>query len=105
MPQEFGLHFFHDSNLSGPLINRLKFFRIGFEFAEIFDYKVRNIQLRSVHDTAESTFFGLANKIFFLKIFSFMIDVVTPKRISLDCPFKSNQRLTKISILTLQCEV
>ena len=24
-----------------------------------------------------------------------MVDVFTPKRISLDCPFKSNQRLTR----------
>ena len=30
--------------------------------------------------------------------------VFTPKRISLDCPFKSNQRLTKISILTPWCD-
>ena len=30
--------------------------------------------------------------------------VFTPKRISLDCPFKSNQRLTKISILTPRCD-
>ena len=32
-----------------------------------------------------------------------MIDVIPPKRISPDCPFKSNQRLTKISILTPLC--
>ena len=47
---------------------------------------------------------GLANLKNVLQIFSFMIDVFTPKRISLDCPFKSNQRLTKILILTSRCD-
>ena len=28
----FDLQFFHDSNSSGPLINRLKYFRIKFRF-------------------------------------------------------------------------
>ena len=28
----FDLHFFHDSKLSGPLINRIKYFRIRFRF-------------------------------------------------------------------------
>ena len=32
-----------------------------------------------------------------------MLGVFTPKMISPDCPFKSNQRLPKISILTLRC--
>ena len=41
----------------------------------------------------------------FLQIFSFMIDVFSPKRIFPDCPFKSNQGLTKISILTSWCAV
>ena len=35
----------------------------------------------------------------------FMIDVFTPKRISPDCPFKNNQRLTENLILTLGCAV
>ena len=48
--------------------------------------------------------FCSANKFFFfLQIFFFMIFVFTPKRISPDCPFESNQRLSKISILTPQC--
>ena len=34
----FDLHFFHDMNPSGPLINRLKYFRIWFQFH-------RNIQI------------------------------------------------------------
>ena len=48
---------------------------------------------------------GLANPKKFLKIFSFMINVFTSKRISPHCPFKSNYRLTKISILTPLCAV
>ena len=34
-----------------------------------------------------------------------MIDVFTPRRISPDCPFKSNQRQAKISISTSWCAV
>ena len=36
----FDLNFFHDSNPSGPLINRLSIFELCFDFAEIFDHKV-----------------------------------------------------------------
>ena len=32
-----------------------------------------------------------------------MIDIFTPKRISPHCPFKTNQRFAKISILTARC--
>ena len=39
------------------------------------------------------------NQHFILQIFSFMIDVFTPKSIFPGCPFKSNQRQAKISIL------
>ena len=48
---------------------------------------------------------GLTNQIFFLQIFSFIIDLFTPKRISPDCPFKSNQRFSKISILMHTAEL
>ena len=41
----------------------------------------------------------------FLQIFSFMIDVFTPKRISPDCLFKSNHRQVKISILIPRCAI
>ena len=48
----FELHFFHDSNPSGPLIKRVKYFRIRFQFS-------RDIQifkkLCSVHHTVESS--------------------------------------------------
>ena len=37
-------------------INRIKYFRIGFDFTEIFDHKVRKIRLPVVHDTAELKF-------------------------------------------------
>ena len=36
----FELQFFNDSNPFGPLINRLKYFQIQFDFVEIFDHKV-----------------------------------------------------------------
>ena len=67
----------------GPWYVGLSIFEFGFDFAEIF---------------------FLINQHFILQIFSFMIDVFTPKRISSDCPFKSNQRLTDISILTPRCD-
>ena len=54
----FDLHFFHDSDPSRLLLNRLKYsiFEFFFDFTEIFDYKVRKIRLRGVHDTAELKF-------------------------------------------------
>ena len=48
---------------------------------------------------------GLTNQIFFLQIFSFIIDLFTPERISPDCPFKRNQRFSKISILMHTAEL
>ena len=50
--------------------------------------------------TQQSQNYRLGKSEFFLHIFSFIIDVFTTKRISPDCPFKSNQRISKISILT-----
>ena len=47
----FNLHFFHDSNPSGPRINRLKYFLILFQFRrDILIFK----KLRGVWHTAES---------------------------------------------------
>ena len=54
--------------------------------------------------TPQSQNFRLANQKNVLLMVSFMIDMFTPKKISPDCPLKSNQKLTKISILTLQCD-
>ena len=34
----FNLLYFHDSNPSGPLINRVKYFEFGFDFAKIFEF-------------------------------------------------------------------
>ena len=96
--------FFLDSNPSRLLINRLKYFQIRFYFAEIFNHKVRKNRLRGVHDTAESKFQAQQIKMFFFNS-NDTVDVVTPKRISPDCPFESNQRLTKITILTPRCAV
>ena len=89
----------------------------------------RGVRLHGVHPTAESDFavcipprsqalrcafavcmtprsqhFRLSKSNNVLQIFSFMIDVFAFKRISPACPFKSNQRLAKISILTPQCD-
>ena len=47
----FGLQYFHDSNPSGPLIDRLKSFQNGFRFRR--DIKIFKI-LRGVHPTLES---------------------------------------------------
>ena len=47
----------------------------------------------------------LVNQYVILQIFSFMIDVLTPKRIYPDCPCKSNHRQGKISVLTSRCAV
>ena len=96
----------HDLNPSEPLINRLKYciYEFCVEFAEIFDHKVQKIGLRSVHQTVESKILGLANQKYFLQIFSFMIDVFTPKRIYIDCHFKSIQKFTNFSILTPRCD-
>ena len=81
----FDLHFFHDSTPFGPLINRLKYFRIQF--------------LRcAAHRWDKKTMFSI-NQNFMLQFFSFMIDVFTPKSISPDCLFKSNHRQVKNSIL------
>ena len=52
MSQYFRPPFFHDSNPSRPLINRLKYFRIWFQFCQdIGIFK----QFRGVHHTAESS--------------------------------------------------
>ena len=59
----FDLQFYHDSKPSGPLIHRIKDFRIRFRFRrDIQTLKkalrcasLRGIQLRSLHHTAESS--------------------------------------------------
>ena len=47
---------------------------------------------------------GLVNQHFVIQIFSFMIDLFTPKRFSRDCPFKGTQRQAKKFILTPWCD-
>ena len=91
----FDAYIFHDLNPSRPLINRLKYFRIRFQFRrDIWSQISKNLTQQCA-----------SKIIFFIKFFSLLIDVFTPKSISPDCPFKSNQRLKKISILTLRCAV
>ena len=78
---------FYDSNPSGPLI--------------IFQFR-RDIRSQScLCRTLRVKQFFLVNQHTYYtvpQIFSFMIDVFTPNRISPDCPFKSNQRHMKILI-------
>ena len=58
----FYLNFFHDWNPSRPLINRLKYFRIRFHYAKIFEFfkapqcaSHPGARLCSVHHPAESS--------------------------------------------------
>ena len=60
----FDLHFFHDSNPSRPLINRLKYFRLLFQFQRDIRIKKKEtpqcashcgVRLCGVHHTAESS--------------------------------------------------
>ena len=78
---------FYDSNPSGPLI--------------IFQFR-RDIRSQScLCRTLRVKQFFLVNQHTYYtvpQIFSFMIDVFTPNRISPDCPFKRNQRHMKILI-------
>ena len=83
----------------GPWWTDLISFLFGADFAKIFVHKVRKFWLCGVN------ILGLVNPPFILKISSFMIDVFTRKRISNDCPFKSNQRPENFSILTPHCAV
>ena len=56
----FELHFFHDANPSGPLINKLKYFQIWYQFRrDIPIFK----KLRGVHTTAESISTGGSTKL------------------------------------------
>ena len=96
-----------NSSPSGPLINRVKYFRIQFRFhRDIRSQSQKNSTQRctlrcALHRGVK--ILGLANPKKFLEIFSLMIGVFTHKMISPDCPIKSNQRLPKILILTLRC--
>ena len=99
----FDLYFFRWFERIWASDKQGKVFRIWFRFREIFDHKVRIIRLRGVHDTVpRSKTVRFSKATFILQFFSFMIDVF-PKMISPDCPFKSNQRPSKVQILTPQC--
>ena len=73
----FDLQCFHDSNPSGPLINRLKDYLIRILFADIFDHLVRQIRLRGVHHIAELAFESYIKKcflnVFFGDIFAWLL--------------------------------
>ena len=80
----FDLNLFNDLNPSGPLIHRLKHFRILFWFCWDILSQISKNRLWVCMSP------GSQNLKFCLQIFSFMLDVLTPKRISPDCPFKGN---------------
>ena len=88
--------FFHDSKPSRPLIKRQISGENSITKFENFDF--------AVCMTLRSQNFRFSKPTFILQIFSFMIDVFTPKRISPYCPFNSNKSLTKILILTLRSD-
>ena len=101
--RDFRPLFFYDSNPSGPLINRPKYFRIRFSVSISPRYSIT--KFKKFDFAVCIKILVLADRKIFLQIFSFMIGVFTPKRIAPDCTFKSSQRLTKILILTLRCAV
>ena len=84
---------------------QVKYFRIVFRFRrDIRSQSLKNSTLQCAwHHVVK--ILGLENQNIFLQIFSFLIDVFTPKRISPDCPFKSNQRPATFSIQTTRCAV
>ena len=90
--------FWHDLNPSGPLIDRLKYFQILFWFHW-------NIRSQSLKNSTSWCAWHQGVKIlsFFKSFLSWYMYIFTPKRIYPDCPFKNNQRLSKILILTPRC--
>ena len=100
----FDTHFFPWFDPIWALIIRLKYFLNTFGFRrDIWSRSSKNSTPWCAWHRRVKTL-GSANQNFVLQIFSFVIDVFTPiERISPDCPFKRNQRLSKISILTPRC--
>ena len=94
----FDFDFFHGWNLSGPL-------KCSILFRFRHDIQSQSCLCGVQHRTLRRQNMFLVNQHVILQIFSFLIDVFTPKRIYPDCPFKCIQRQVKISILTPQCAV
>ena len=100
----FARHFFHDSNTSGNLINRVKYFWIPFRFRQnIWSQSLKKFD-SAVCMTLRSKYFRLSKSKIFFQTFSFMIDVFTPKRIFLIVPLKAirDQQNFSIWLLSLQ---
>ena len=76
----------------------------NFDFAKIFKYKVIST-LRAAHRWDQNIF--LINQRFILQIFSFMMDVFNPKRISHNCLFKSKYICTseKFDLVSAGCNL
>ena len=86
----------------GPWKTGKSIFEFGFDFAEIFFFYQQVRKFRAWN--CKVKILSLANQNVILQIFSSIIDVFTPKRISPFCLFKSNKRPAKFSILT-QCSL
>ena len=81
--QDFRPPIFHDSDPTMPLINRLMCFRTRFRFRR----DIRSQSLKNLTPPCawpRSQIFRLSKSKIVLIIFSFMLDVLTPKRISPD---------------------
>ena len=86
--------FFHDSNASRPLINRLSIFEFSFDFTEIFCSVSSKMLTPQCALHLWIKILGLLNPNFlYLEFFSPIMDVLTSKRILPDCSFQSNQIL------------
>ena len=93
----FDLYFFHDSNPSGPLINRLKYFRIWFRFPhDIHYYSITKFEIfdLAVCTTPRSQNFKLSKS----KIFHYYYILLTAARNCYSLQFsimgKERDRLT-----------
>ena len=83
----FNLYYFHDSTPPERLINRLKYFLIWFQFGRGIHSVVS--PMCAAHSGDQKFFF--VNQHFILRIFSFMIDVLTIKGFILIVPLTATR--------------
>ena len=101
----FYIHFFHDANPSGPLLNRLKYFRIRLRFLSkyfirMFEHSDSAVWMppRSQNCTMTSSFFILYCKSIHPWQMCSVCSLI--KRFLPDCSFKRNRRPAKFFIQT-----
>ena len=90
----FDLHFFHDLTPFGPLIKQAKVFSNSVSVSP--RYSITKWSPWCAAHRWEKNIFCI------LHIFSFMIDVFTPKRIPPDCPFKGDKRRFRFHLRGVQ---